>query len=121
MYRCKCNGHSFLPHGPCAGVSLAAAAPLLTTTYLIVALLVAGGCKQKFVSFQGQIFVDPGMPSAAPAERRAAYLAMAQTLAALHSVDFRAVGLENFGRHSGYCSRQVKAYSLGKQVGLVPP
>jgi hypothetical protein len=47
------------------------------------------------------------MPGASEGERRAAYTAMAQTLAALHQVDFRSVGLQSYGRHSGYCSRQV--------------
>jgi len=61
------------------------------------------------VSFnrQGEIFVDPAMPSATSGERRAAYTAMAQTLASLHNVNFRTVGLQKFGRQSGYCSRQV--------------
>jgi len=52
------------------------------------------------------------MPGASEGERRAAYTAMAQTLAALHQVDFRGVGLQEFGRHSGYCSRQVTLLTL---------
>ncbi|KAK9814257.1 hypothetical protein WJX72_003022 [[Myrmecia] bisecta] len=56
---------------------------------------------------QGRIFVDPTLPSLAPAERAAAYRSMAHTLAALHSVDPVRVGLGNYGRLSGYCSRQV--------------
>lgn len=60
-----------------------------------------------YAILQGHIFVDPAMPSASPQERHAAYTAMAQTLARIHSVDYRKVGLQSFGRHHGYCSRQV--------------
>lgn len=41
-------------------------------------------------------------------ERAAAYAAMAATLAALHSVDPAAVGLQRFGRERGYCRRQAR-------------
>jgi aminoglycoside phosphotransferase (APT) family kinase protein len=58
------------------------------------------------------------MPSATAGERQAAYTAMAQTLAALHNVDFRTVGLQKFGRHSGYCSRQVTSFGLSKLWNL---
>lgn len=47
------------------------------------------------------------MPNASPEERRNAYKGMVQTMASLHNQDFKGIGLENFGRHSGYCSRQV--------------
>ena len=59
---------------------------------------------------QGEVFVDPAMPNATAAERRSAYIAMAQTLAKIHNVDYRRVGLQKFGRHHGYCSRQVLPY-----------
>lgn len=35
-----------------------------------------------------------------------------ETLAKLHSVDFKAIGLADYGRHSGFYDRQMK--SLGK-------
>ena len=47
------------------------------------------------------------MPTAQPQERRAAYISMAKTLAALHSIDPLKIGLETYGRQTGYCSRQV--------------
>ena len=37
--------------------------------------------------------------------------AMADTLAALHRVDYRAIGLSTFGRPEGYVARQVKGWS----------
>ena len=49
----------------------------------------------------------PGLP---PAERAATYDAMNAALAALHNVDFRAVGLEGYGREGGYMARQVRRW-----------
>jgi hypothetical protein len=56
---------------------------------------------------QGRIFTDPNCPELGPAGRAAIYKAMAAVLAALHSVKPAAVGLERYGRQSGYCKRQV--------------
>ena len=63
---------------------------------------------------KGTVFVDPAMPSASPQERSAAYRGMAETLAALHNQDYRELGLNSFGRDSGYCSRQVDLYTMAK-------
>ena len=41
------------------------------------------------------------------AERQATYEAMVEAIARLHQVDFRAVGLEDYGRVGGYMTRQV--------------
>lgn len=46
----------------------------------------------------------------APAERRRIGPALMRTLAALHAIDWRAVGLEGFGRPDGYLARQVKRW-----------
>lgn len=59
----------------------------------------------------GRVFRRYELPHLAPAERRAVYLAMVDVMAALHQVDFRAVGLESFGRIGGYMARQVRRWS----------
>ena len=59
----------------------------------------------------GRVFADCAMPGVAPAERRAAWLAAADALAALHRVDWRAAGLGDFGRPGGYFERQVERWS----------
>ena len=46
-----------------------------------------------------------------PAGRAAAAAAAVETLAALHAVDWRAAGLEGFGRPDGYLERQVKRFA----------
>ncbi|CAM9363067.1 unnamed protein product, partial [Discosporangium mesarthrocarpum] len=58
----------------------------------------------------GRVFTDPSLPElASPSERAAAYSSAVQTLALLHGVDFRRVGLKDYGRSGGgYFRRQVE-------------
>ncbi|MCA9552887.1 MAG: phosphotransferase [Myxococcales bacterium] len=60
---------------------------------------------------EGRIFHAADLPDVSAADRGAMYRDMVRTLAALHSVDYAAVGLEDFGRPSGYVARQVKRWS----------
>lgn len=60
---------------------------------------------------EGRIFRDPALPGVAPAERAAIYAAMADTMARLHAVDWRAAGLENFGKPTGYLARQTALWT----------
>jgi aminoglycoside phosphotransferase (APT) family kinase protein len=46
----------------------------------------------------GRVFSSYALPASNPAERRAVYFAMADTMAKLHRVDVNAVGLADFGR-----------------------
>jgi aminoglycoside phosphotransferase (APT) family kinase protein len=55
-----------------------------------------------------------GLPAgyaASEGERRRMSLALVDTLARLHAVDFRAVGLSELGRPDGYLERQVRRWS----------
>lgn len=56
---------------------------------------------------QGRIFRDPKLPGMTPSERAAIYDAMNATLARLHAVDYRAVGLEGYGKPGNYFQRQI--------------
>jgi len=60
---------------------------------------------------EGRIFRDATLPDLTPAERSAVYDQLNATLAALHSVDHRAVGLEDYGRPTGYFERQVARWT----------
>lgn len=60
---------------------------------------------------EGRVFRDPCLPDLSRQQRSDIYDAMSQTLARLHNVDWRAVGLEGFGRPSGYVPRQVARWS----------
>ncbi|HTO58055.1 MAG TPA: phosphotransferase family protein, partial [Pseudomonadales bacterium] len=60
---------------------------------------------------EGRVFTDLLLPSMNNAERRAVYRDLARVLGALHTVDYRAVGLENFGRPGNYYTRQITRWS----------
>jgi len=60
---------------------------------------------------QGRVFRAFMLPDMAPPERAAIYDAMNDAIATLHNVDYRAVGLADFGREGGYCERQVSRWS----------
>ncbi|MBV9749905.1 MAG: phosphotransferase [Acetobacteraceae bacterium] len=59
----------------------------------------------------GRVFTDRALPGCERAERAAIYGDMARVLAELHKVDWRAVGLEGFGKPQGYVARQVRRWT----------
>jgi aminoglycoside phosphotransferase (APT) family kinase protein len=60
------------------------------------------------MAFQpGRHFMQPTLIDLGPAERGAVFDEMNRVLAALHSVDFEAVGLGDFGRPGSYFARQL--------------
>jgi aminoglycoside phosphotransferase (APT) family kinase protein len=59
----------------------------------------------------GRVFTDLLLPSLPKHQRRELYRDLARVLAALHNVDYRAVGLEDFGRPGNYIGRQVSRWS----------
>lgn len=59
----------------------------------------------------GRICSSYALPDSTPAERRAMYFSMADTMAKLHRVDVTAVGLSDFGRPGNYFARQIARWS----------
>lgn len=60
---------------------------------------------------EGRIFFDPRLEELERAERSAVMDEMNRVLAALHSVDFEAVGLGDFGPPGNYYERQLSRWS----------
>lgn len=60
---------------------------------------------------EGRIFWDGTLPQLPKADRRACYEVMIDTIAALHSIDYAAVGLGDFGRPGNYMERQVARWT----------
>jgi aminoglycoside phosphotransferase (APT) family kinase protein len=60
---------------------------------------------------EGRVFGDCTLPGIAPADRRAMYFAMAETLARLHKVDWAAIGLADFGRPGNFFARQIDRWT----------
>ncbi|WP_137392487.1 phosphotransferase family protein [Rhodoligotrophos defluvii] len=59
----------------------------------------------------GRVFWDPAAPGVSPAERGAIYDSLNATIAQLHSFDYTALGLGDFGKAQGYVARQIKRWS----------
>jgi aminoglycoside phosphotransferase (APT) family kinase protein len=59
----------------------------------------------------GRVTQDSSIPGVAPDERAAMYDSMNDALARLHRVDWRAAGLEGFGKEGFYFSRQINRWT----------
>ena len=64
----------------------------------------------------GRVFSECALPDMTPQERRAIYMGMAEAMAALHRVDWAAIGLSDYGRQGSYFSRQLARWSLQWQM-----
>jgi len=60
---------------------------------------------------QSRVLEDITLPAMTPEKRQAIYFDMIRVLAALHSVDFVDLGLDNFGKPGNYFSRQIGRWS----------
>ncbi|MEH6758419.1 MAG: phosphotransferase [Parasphingorhabdus sp.] len=73
---------------------------------------------------EGRIFWDATVPGVPTEERAAIFDAMNETLAKLHSVDYEAVGLGDYGRPGNYFERQIgrwtKQYLADEDAGRDP-
>ncbi len=71
---------------------------------------------------EGRILWDGTLPEHQPAERRAIYNAEIETLARLHTVDYQAIGLGDFGKPGNYFARQIdrwtKQYKASETASL---
>jgi aminoglycoside phosphotransferase (APT) family kinase protein len=59
----------------------------------------------------GRIFYDHRLPDLPREERRTLYASLAETLAAVHAVDWRAAGLADLARPGSYLERQVERWA----------
>jgi aminoglycoside phosphotransferase (APT) family kinase protein len=60
---------------------------------------------------EGRIFWDAALPEVPPAERAAIYMEMVRVQAALHSLDYAALGLRDYGKSGSYVERQVARWT----------
>jgi len=65
---------------------------------------------------RGRVFRNYTLPDATPAERAAIYDAMNDALARLHTVDYAAIGLGDYGKEGGYAPRQIARWSAQYQA-----
>lgn len=69
---------------------------------------------------EGRVFMDQSLPGLAPAQRFALYDEMNRVIAALHGVDYEAVGLEGYGRPGAYFARQIARWSRQLRESTMP-
>jgi aminoglycoside phosphotransferase (APT) family kinase protein len=69
----------------------------------------------------GRVFWDQRLPGLGPTHRQAMFASMNSVIAALHSVDPTAVGLEGFGRPGNYMARQIGRWSTQYQASETEP
>ena len=60
---------------------------------------------------EGRIFWDQSLPGVTPAERIAIYDELNRVIAALHTLDFSALGLGDFGKAGNYFTRQIDRWT----------
>jgi len=59
----------------------------------------------------GRVLWDPTLPGLASAQRTAIYDEMNRVIAALHRVDYKAAGLEDYGKPGNYFERQISRWT----------
>jgi len=70
---------------------------------------------------EGRVFWEQSLPGLTVDERAAVYDEMNRVLAALHSVDIKAVGLQDFGKPGNYFARQIGRWSKQYQMSITEP
>jgi aminoglycoside phosphotransferase (APT) family kinase protein len=59
----------------------------------------------------GRVLWDPALPGMEPAERTAMVAEMNRVIAAIHTADYAALGLADYGRPTGYLQRQIARWT----------
>jgi aminoglycoside phosphotransferase (APT) family kinase protein len=63
-----------------------------------------------------RVLWDQALPGMAKAERQAIWNEMNRVIALLHTIDYRAIGLEDFGRPGNYLERQIARWTKQYQA-----
>jgi len=69
----------------------------------------------------GRILRDPCLPELPPSDRAAYHQEALRVLAVLHGVDWRAAGLQDFGRRSGFFGRLIHRWGSQYRASVVEP
>jgi aminoglycoside phosphotransferase (APT) family kinase protein len=70
---------------------------------------------------EGRVLWNQSLPDMTKQERFAHYDEMNRVISALHNVDYKAVGLEDFGRPGNYFARQIGRWSKQYQISETEP
>ena len=70
---------------------------------------------------EGRILWDLDLPASSPEERSAVYDNLNETIARLHSFDYAAIGLGDYGKPGNYFARQISRWSKQYQASEIDP
>ena len=70
---------------------------------------------------EGRIFIDTLLPGLKREERAGIYASMIEMMARLHKIDYKAVGLSDYGRPEAYIARQVSRWTKQYQASIIDP
>ena len=70
---------------------------------------------------QGRVLWDQSLPGMTPAQRAEIYDEMNRVIAALHTVDFAARGLDGYGKPGNYFERQIGRWSRQYLASVTDP
>jgi aminoglycoside phosphotransferase (APT) family kinase protein len=70
---------------------------------------------------EGRVLWDQSLPGMTKSERHAIWEELNRVIAQLHSLDYRALGLEEFGKPGNYIARQVARWSKQYQASETEP
>jgi aminoglycoside phosphotransferase (APT) family kinase protein len=65
---------------------------------------------------EGRVLWDQSLPGMTPAERGAIYDEMNRVIAQLHTIDYAAIGLADFGKPGNYFARQIERWTRQYQA-----
>lgn len=72
---------------------------------------------------EGRVIWDPVAGREKPSDRRAIFDSMIEVLATLHAIDYKAIGLETYGRPGNYFARQISRWTkqyLASETEKIP-
>src|SRR5438477_6568444 len=69
----------------------------------------------------GRVLWDPALPGLTPSERCSVFDDMNRVIAALHTIDYVAAGLEDFGKPGNYFSRQIDRWTRQYKASETEP
>jgi aminoglycoside phosphotransferase (APT) family kinase protein len=70
---------------------------------------------------EGRVLWDQALPGMTPAERAAIYDEMNRVIAQLHTVDYEAIGLGDYGKPGNYFARQIERWTRQYQASQTEP
>jgi aminoglycoside phosphotransferase (APT) family kinase protein len=70
---------------------------------------------------EGRVLWDQALPGMSPAERGAIYDELNRVISLLHSIDYAAIGLADYGKPGNYFARQIERWTRQYQASITEP